>query len=319
LLLIAVVSAFGFRGMAAKERQAREDGLKTSAKFAARTIASEIDLRFRALEWEASDDDLQQLMTKVNEAGLGARKKEEARADPSLPPLEIWLPKRFSKYARALKSDAWWISDRAGTLVALYGTTGVDPEKYMLTDLASRDFFHGQGKDLEKGVKGVPPTTHPHLTRAFRSNLDKKLKVAFSVPIQGRKRNSPILGVLAMSVAVHDFEVLQTGLQDKLIVLADTEPDRVDGEERQGLILHHKFMKDGGTSSLRLAEAVVDRCREEREHLDLHYRDPAEGDEGGTWLAAFERVVVKGRNDPVKGPGPEGWVTGWVVIVQQRP
>ncbi len=49
------------------------------------------------------------------------------------------------------------------------------------------------------------------------------------------------------------------------------------------------------------------------ESFDAAYRHPVGlGGDGGTWLAAFEPVFVRGRPETIRD-------TGWIVVVQERP
>ena len=49
----------------------------------------------------------------------------------------------------------------------------------------------------------------------------------------------------------------------------------------------------------------------EPDNLIRDYRDPLDPPESGTWLAAFEPVLVRGRPQELRD-------TGWIVIVQMR-
>ena len=49
------------------------------------------------------------------------------------------------------------------------------------------------------------------------------------------------------------------------------------------------------------------------ESFAADYRNPVGlGGDGGTWLAAFEPVFVRGRPETIRD-------TGWIVVVQERP
>jgi hypothetical protein len=47
------------------------------------------------------------------------------------------------------------------------------------------------------------------------------------------------------------------------------------------------------------------------DNLIRDYRDPLDPPDSGTWLAAFEPVLVRGRPQELRD-------TGWIVIVQMR-
>jgi hypothetical protein len=77
----------------------------------------------------------------------------------------------------------------------------------------------------------------------YRSTSSGHLKVAFSVPIENGKKGKAreVVGVLAMSVDLGEFNVLQKDLPPGLeVVLIDLRQATIDGQTRRGLILHHQ-------------------------------------------------------------------------------
>ena len=52
-------------------------------------------------------------------------------------------------------------------------------------NFAHRDYFHGQGKDLDpKEFLTIEPIDRPNLSAVYKSTTDKNYKVAFSVPVR---------------------------------------------------------------------------------------------------------------------------------------
>jgi hypothetical protein len=152
-----------------------------------------------------------------------------------------------------------------------------------------------------------------------------------------------VIGVLAMTVELGRFGVLQMGLGDQqLAVLVDT---RADWQGRDGLVLHHPELarlrldqlqgvslpayylsRERLEQFVRLRREKLDRERARAElpwaeqltarepalagSLDFDYRDPVGGEIETSWMAAFEPVLLRGRADEIRD-------TGWVVIVQE--
>ena len=144
-----------------------------------------------------------------------------------------------------------------------------------------------------------------------------------------------------MTVELGAFGALQTNLgDDQLAVLVETKRDWIQETERTGLVLHHPGLADASPeqSIFRLGAEVVDRLQVLRQlevgrrtrrgllppggqsdsdnspfswGLDRDYQDPVGGRYAGTWLAAFEPVIVNEGSDALGD-------TGWIVIVQER-
>ncbi len=329
LLAIVGILAFtanDFRRVAEREHQAREQSLRVAAKFAARTVAAEIDRRWRILENEAIDPELSGLL----------QGRHEPADSPARMGLQHWVEIHFAEHDAAAAASNWFVTDERGVQIArapyIASNIGVDYNY--------RDYFHGQGRDLPPGTPDLSPITRPHRSIVFRSKATQKYTVVFSVPVhEGGDPQKPVVAVLGMSVDVGHFGVLQLDVGDnQLAVLADV---RTDFEGRTGLILHHADLSpssgsiayldpDRTTSLQRLREASIARLRKREQDRAIEepvsrqrstplpgtyeeaYRDPIDGPGKGIWHAAFEPILIEGR--------PEVSVdTGWVVIVQERP
>jgi hypothetical protein len=154
-------------------------------------------------------------------------------------PLENWLGAHKADYDREAPSDSWFINDVRGIQVARSPRS----EASLGGNYSHRDYFHGQGTDLEEETPDLKPITAPHLSAVYRSTSSGHLKVAFSVPIENgrRGRERGVVGVLAMSVDLGEFNVLEKQLPaGQEVVLVDLRESNVDGQTRRGLVLHHQ-------------------------------------------------------------------------------
>jgi serine/threonine protein kinase len=324
---ILALTADDFRRAAARERAAREQSLRVAAKFAARTVAAEIDRRWRILEAEAADPELLALMPA----------RREPPASPGRQGLQSWIEARAREHEAAAAASNWFLTDEHGVQIArapyLAANIGVD--------YSFRDYFHGRGVDLPPGTPDLAPISHPHRSIVFRSRATGRDMVVFSVPVRVPGGDgAPVLGVLGMSVEVGRFGILQLDVgDDQLAVLVDLRPDE---HGRPGRIVHHAVHEgrhaEGDTayyvdaarvaSLRRLTDRATADARRRRVNpetasvgirpaprpgdYEAAYRDPVHGPEAGLWHAAFEPVLVEGRPDHVEP-------IDWVVIVQERP
>lgn len=318
----------------------RAEALRVAAKFAARTIAGEIDLRWWILEAEADDDELRKLLALLQET-------DRLRTHPAWEKLQAWLQARADRHAQTTKAASWFISDRTGVQLARSPLADTIGQNY-----AFRDYFHGLRREVKpEETRGLQPIHNVHRSNVFESRATNKQMVAFSVPIWSGPPQTPdrrVLGVLAMTVELGHFSVLHLDLsKDQIAVLVDTTKDWVERRGRQGLILQHPRLEEmraerlagvqGGPQHFRLEPRQIEeleklraqRLQLEREleklppdkqlleqkpipgSMDRAYRDPVGGAYEGLWIAAFEPVFVRGRPEAIKD-------TGWVVIVQER-
>jgi serine/threonine-protein kinase len=327
LIVVAGGAALLLGRMAGRERDAREGGLLLSARFAARTVGSEIDRRLHILEKEAADYELRQLLIQAN----------AVPDDPDIRTrLKAWLNERFIKYDRATQASSWFIDDADGRLVALALKDSEEQHSILGKSFRHRDYFHGKGRLM----KPEELTAADHITDVYRAGVYrsvlKQLKVPFSAPVWSDNKRSRFLGIIALTVEIGRFMELETDLgRNRFAVLVDTKPDWIENDERRGLVLHHPRLRDPaapreplriGTDLLRRFEDLrhlrlqQNDARPAAGHvvpesddpaLDRNYLDPAGGTYQGKWLAAFEPVIVPGRRQEVKD-------TGWIIIIQER-
>ncbi|QDT52669.1 Serine/threonine-protein kinase PknD [Caulifigura coniformis] len=328
-ILGAASAAIAFQRLAGHERGARvtaelarEQGLRVASRFAARTVAGEVDLRWRILETEANDTELRTALIALNKT---------PDDDSVRKTLQAWLDSRYIEHNQTAKASSWFVMARNGTQQARTPASDTIGENF-----AFRDYFHGLGRELtpEEASKALP-IHNVYRSAVYSSRSSGMLKVAFSAPIWSGKAGTPhreVLGVLAMTVDLGEFSVLQFGLgSDQIAVLVDTRADRIEGlgDSNQGLVLHHPLMKEstepddeaenyrihpdylGRLLKMRATRMAGEAGAELPDNLIRDYRDPLDPPESGTWLAAFEPVLVRGRPQELRD-------TGWIVIVQMR-
>lgn len=312
LAAVTGISAAWLGYMANREHEARvsaesakQHSLRMSAKFAARTIAGQVDLRWRILEGVAGDAGVIRSMTPIaDQPGEAANWK----------PAQDWLNDLFIRLQNdhGVEFSSLFLLDPLGTQVARaprgrkVNTIG--------QNFAYRDYFHGSGYDLPKEETATArPIRVANLSATYRSKTTGRLKVAFTVPISSAEEPGRIVGVLGMSVDLGEFGILETDLHSEhIVVLVDSRADSIDGELKRGLILQHPAFEQGDESpaSERISDSALQRLDSSRatETLLETYTDPFSRD---MWTAACERVIVDGRLAPVDD-------TGWVVLVQGR-
>jgi serine/threonine-protein kinase len=327
-LVVMGVSAVWLGSLAHREQKAREsaefagqlaeqsrrENLRTSALFLAKSIAQEIDLRWRILEAEAASQKLRELMLTANR-GLLEGQSLDAMDQTAI---QTWLDKRYIANNSAVKAKAWFINAIEGTQVARVPEAPSIGENYR-----HRDYFHGRGKDLPRDSdevrKATPlPDKIVHMSAVFESTNTGTLMVAFSAPIWSHSveetERQPI-AILGMVVELGDFAI------GRHAVLADTRVDQI--ESRRGLILHHPLLglKSSDEALPRLSDAVVDGAmllRADRRRASPiqnstetnileQFDDPVDG---LAHLAAMEPVVIAGRPSNISD-------TGWVVIAEE--
>jgi hypothetical protein len=316
VLTLAAVVGIGWLAWQATARResaeealrARQHTLEVAAKFAASEILKEIKLRFDTLQRIADDSELQQQMVEIKSrpSDMALWKK-----------LDNWLGARKADNDRKVSSESWFITDWRGTQVARSPRSETTGESF-----AHRDYFHGRGADLAADTKDLRPISEPHLSAVYRSKSTGHLKVAFSVPIENGKRGKAreVVGVLAMSVDLGDFSVLEKELPDgHEVVLIDLREATLDGQTRRGLILHHQ-----SDESYREGEAppwvsgelmgqiekvlAAENAKSESSEMLPPYRDDALTNGRLYW----------GSIQPVIDRGPDGTLDfRWLVLVQE--
>lgn len=331
MLLLLIVSLFGYNvfetslgeSSEALTRRALEAD-RFAAQFVAETVAREIDERWRTLERVAADDDFRRAF----------RAATDEQTPAAIQALQGLL-ERYDHEHKLADSDSWYVLDSQGKQLA---------RSPMVSDTIGgeygfRDYFHAQGRDLDRGSQGEP-LHEPHLSIVFTSEATNERTVAMSVPIFDRPTDAagrkPI-GVLCHAVGLGHFAELRADERsgnNQLPVLIDSRKDETG---RRGAILEHPELKailaEPGHSADRLylpdsTLADLKRLRElrrEPHHDDPteavqtnelawidDYRDPLEGPSGERCLAAIEPVEVLTRRNMRSRD------SGWAVLVQER-
>lgn len=309
LMAVTVGSTLWLGYLAQSEHEARliaekakRESLQMSAKFAARTIASQIDLRWRILEAAVRDSEIKEVLAGINQEPNDLQRWRKA---------QNWLNEQFIQLRaeNALDFNTMFLLDASGTQVARTPVSGTIGNSY-----AFRDYFHGLGHDLSaEEARDVSPISEASLSATYSSDTSKILKVAFTVPVfAGSGAEKKIVGVLGMSVELGEFGILDTDLtSDQMVVLIDLRPDMIDGVSQTGLILHHPALDyhEGMAKSARLDETLLAQFTSDENSVRiLNYIDPLSL---GHWTAAVERLVVEGRRGKNRLPG-------WAVMVQEK-
>lgn len=297
--LIACVAVGGLAYVRNAMLDRRLDNLVTTARFAAGDIGDAIDKRVRTLEDLARTPQLKEHLAAAIEG------------DPAA--LQSWLEANRAQYDESLKlrSSSWFITDAQGTQIAR-----ASPSATIGQSFAHRDYFHGQGRDLEENSDSVPaPITQPRQSTVYASGTTGELKVAFSTPI---KDLNTVVGVLAMSVMLGDFaEFKQTddNAGSVEILLVDMREDFIGKKPHTGLVLHHRYLgryaRDGVPVRLSpdLLEPKPGVRLGDREIKLPRYDDVfVDRDEGPFWGAA---VPVTAERLPPEQRG------SWIVIAQE--
>jgi serine/threonine protein kinase len=281
---------------------ARQQSLQMTAKFAARTIAGQIDLRWRLLENAASDSRL------VNNLRPSPDTPDETATRDAA---QSWLNQTYIELQNdhSVDFNTLFLLDAKGTQIARAPMSSSIGKSF-----AFRDYFHGLGRDLlPDAQEGVEPIRDVNLSATYTSSTSGTLKVAFTVPIiAGNTAQQEVVGVLGMSVELGEFGILESDLQTgQLVVLIDSRPDSIDSEPRRGLILQHPSLDQNKSSAekRRIDAASLDHIDSPDGHSLLrNFNDPYAP---GAWIACFDRVMVEGRRMPIAD-------TGWIVLVQEH-
>lgn len=310
------------RGSLEEARLARQNSLELAANYATSEILKEINQRFELLEKLAKDPDLVRQMQQVDTA---------PQNEALWKPVEDKLGSAKADNDTRAPADSWFISAASGVQIARSPRSATSRG----VNYSYRDYFHGQGRDFNPEETLPPqlkPIGEPHLSAVYRSTSTNQLRVAFSVPIVSvRSGTSRVLGVLAMSVDLGEFNVLEKRLpKGHEVVLIDLRDSVIDDAlvPRQGLILHHQAPKppvgeEDPSSSSSAASWVGPEllARINRRLADEKAAPPG----SSFFLGEYRDRAVTGDKpywgaiEPVQEPaGDERAInTGWLVLVQE--
>jgi hypothetical protein len=192
VLLIAFLAYTDFIRTDDKLKQVITDntyeGNRLTAQFAADFAGWRVR-RFWVSLVEASSEDTERA------GSLLKGFQQKSKAD-----LQVWADAQLRKH-KPLGEHTWAVFNREGFLMA---RAPKPPDPFFHESYAFRDYFHGQGKDLPRDDKIRPqPLQEFHVSVSFRSDIDEKVKVAFSVPAwstaeEGRNERE-VLGVVTLT------------------------------------------------------------------------------------------------------------------------
>jgi serine/threonine protein kinase/class 3 adenylate cyclase len=311
-----------------REAEVARTNLASYARSAAKVaMPQELTKRFSALAKAASDEKLIAMVDAID------KKPED---DALYPPLLDWIKDLPYEHGKDIAAESWFIQDARGVQIARWPKDDGSYKK----DYWYRDYFHGTGKEPDKNdpvaKAAAKPITEPHLSCVYSSSTSKLLKVAFSVPIwkpvvdaegepeldENEKPRREVIGVLAMSVNLKDFTVLDKSMSGgSQVVLIDLRDDWVEPTKDRGLVLHHPEMDEG--NFVRLDKELLGKIDaanpleaedfDGEEHFLTGYFDPVDGENGKKYWGVFEPV----RYAIDQGEGENTDRFGWIVLVQQ--
>jgi hypothetical protein len=313
-LVMAAVGQYLFRTSVNTARQGVIERTLEGNRFAARAeaqqLATEIEHRWRVLEFEAASPQLRKWL----ESG------SDLADDPTAAErLEEWLTRRREKYNKDFRKGAeaslWSALDAGGHM------RGMSPSfpQYRHKYFGFRDYFTGKG--YNSTVEQGPPEsiiTEPYRSLVYRRRSTRAWAVTFSVPVPAADPKAPPVGVLAMSVNLTSEDASESGAgASRFSVLVDTRPD---ANRKLGLVVRHPYMDmlppdlDDANLPLYYAEQLAEdaRTRPAGWQTRPEYPDPVDRDGfRGAWLAAVEPVVV--RHD-----GERPVDSDFLVVVQEK-
>lgn len=334
LFLACALGGFYWMVMASRAhfRQRETDIARTNLASYARSAAKvampqELTKRFSALTTAASDEKLIAMVDAID-------KKPEDEA--LYPPLLDWIKDLPYEHGKDIAAESWFIQDARGVQIARWPKDDGSYKK----DYWYRDYFHGKGKEPDRNdpvaKAATKPITEPHLSCVYSSSTSKLLKVAFSVPIwkpivdaegepelnENGKPRREVIGVLAMSVNLKDFTVLDKSMSGgSQVMLIDLRDDWVAPTKDRGLVLHHPEMDEG--NFVRLDKELLEKIDaanpwkaedfDGEKHFLTDYFDPVDGASGKKYWGVFEPV----RYEIDQGAGDNTDRFGWIVLVQQ--
>ncbi|QDV24991.1 protein kinase domain-containing protein [Aureliella helgolandensis] len=362
ILLLLLMMLFSARSISvAKEgalqriQQRSLDSNQFAAKFAAKTLESEIDILFRLVASETRREELTGLLLKVTEQ---ARPQLEQLADGKPHPqafkelialdarqeLEDYLRRRLQEM-RAQEGDgsgaalfnSIFITDAQGTNL---GITFADPNDQTESspvgrNFAYRSYFNGQRSDSPQNLdrSQVQPTRGTRLSSSFRSTSTGKWKIGVSVPIWEEHEYADDLvqppedvipiGVLVLTMNLGDFELLSEASdpnsRSRFAALVDVR----DGNQK-GTLLQHPLIQAMDRETMKhssmpqMSEHQVERLQSSEGVID--YIDPASefpngGDFTGEWIAAMQQVQLPRASSMSDSQRP---LSDLWVLVQER-
>jgi hypothetical protein len=237
LLVMASIGLFALRQSSASEHQAKLraqqallDSTQMTAEMTSRLISKLTEERVRAATLFGKDPEIVQWLTTINQPDPTPEDRQK---------IQDFLYQLKNRDRIFSDQDSWSFFDAKGIQVAR-----VPESKTIGTSMAHRDYFTGNGRELERG--GNPELKHISQTYqsiVFRSYADNTFKTMISAPIfgPGLPGQKPFLGVVGIAVSLKDLiaecKSAANGSQEFLII--DFRPSRIEELTVEGTILYH--------------------------------------------------------------------------------
>ncbi len=300
--------------------EARLTNLQNAARFAARGLGHDLDLRWNALyeamqHVDSEGRTLYDLMVAYQEAE-SPEAKESAQAA-----LQNWIEIHAWDWVKPVEdvaaAESWFICNRDGIQLARHKKSSSIGQPYHY-----RSYFQSKPYDLPPEVPNdeVDIIEEATLSSPYVGTETKQLKVVFSIPIRRAPGEEPI-GVLGMGADLG--EQLRTVLGEwgeKHCILVNLRPDTLAGDLalNTGVIVAHPDLEPG-TQPHRVSPELVDMIQKESEIIFTDFVDPLAETNIPRPIAA-SKVKVDFRD---RGGGVQGYASavdsGWAVLVQDRP
>lgn len=297
-----------------------------AARFAARTLESEIERYFTLANEESARTDLQSAIQtllddrdaaehldaiSLCESAAVAAGQTEAREqlldEPSRVALDAVLKSRLARYTEVAEDSrrprlaSMFVTDARGTIVGIAYDAPVSRDQNSAgRNYSYRTYFHGGKDDLPKStsMSTIDPLPRTHLSAAFQSTATGLWKVASSTPIDLDDDGSAD-AVFVVTINLGDFKLLQSERgANQIAVLIEAR----DGPLR-GTVLQHPLMDEmrGRKETLagkrfQVEAGLLDELVAGRG--DVKYVDPLAASAGsgsaygGEWIAAVQPVQL---------------------------
>lgn len=323
VLMMAAIGYLGFHamvGQAARELvESSRDSNRLAARSVAERLAMEMDRRFFILERES-------VMPLL--AGWMDKSKDDPKAHEDL---KRWLADKHLFWNSVLPSTTqatlWFLFDREGYQLASSPSNPNFINRYF----GWRDYFHGQGQNLDESAPAPAPIKSPYRSMVFkRRGENQPWSVAFTVPIyrvpvgetptgNGQPPQGEPIGILGMTSDLGHFTNFR-GTRNQFTVLVDLRPNE---QGKRGLIVEHPAF---GDMQQRAKEFEPSYYQETVARTVATWKDPETGlPKGGDYLGEFNDPLDTSEKqqwlvnvEPVILPKAKGGDTGWVVLVQEN-
>ncbi len=333
ILLLILMLMFSARSLVVAVSQSEEsvvqralESNRFAARYAARTLQSELQTLFSIVEEEARNETLAEHLQQAVEAGKepldqladgngSATLAASIRALPERQPLEQFLQDRLNRLLKSRTStqrllNSVFINDSRGNNLAI--AFSIESERNSAIspvgqNFAYRSYFNGlhiEGKPSDSPSQ-FSPTRTTTLSSSFRSTSTGAWKIAVSTPVfsseptesEAEDRNP--IGVLVMTINLGDFELLAQQVEDNVPQRFAALFDGRSGNQ-QGMILQHPFLRRMDRETMKtlmmpqlklpVMEALV-------EDGLADYEDPVAQFEGcddysGQWIACVAQVEL---------------------------